>query len=290
MASCLCVPPGAAEEGPSLPLLRLLIPAPHAGCLIGRRGDIARTIRTESGAQLRLLSDAEVPSCAPGCCEEFRVVSLSGDWPALAAALGLVCAQLRSVSGADGRPRRGGLAGAGPPPSPLRLAGAASPGRHPSPAHPPAVTAYLGIPLTSAGSIIGKGGAHIAQVRTLSGARVKVHDAAAGAAERHVEICGTPEQVAHAQVLVQGFLMAAAAAAQGQGGKRRGGLPPGQGSTTLSGMMLTPMLVATPARGLSMPFYMPLPMAHGHGRGVPVIYGGPGGYGFPMLPGSGWTQ
>jgi hypothetical protein len=108
----------------------------------------------------------------------------------------------------------------------------------------------MGVPATAVGCIIGKGGCNVAQIRALSGARVKVHDAAPGAAERLIEMNGTPEQVAQAQVLVQGFLMTSGASAgpgipaAGAGGRR----PPKQQAQAAAaqrgGLMLAPVMMA----------------------------------------------
>ncbi|KAK9828748.1 hypothetical protein WJX72_001910 [[Myrmecia] bisecta] len=61
------------------------------------------------------------------------------------------------------------------------------------------------------GCILGKGGANIAQIRQISGARVKVHPATAHSGERDMEMSGSLEQCQAAQNLVQAFLLAGGA-------------------------------------------------------------------------------
>jgi hypothetical protein len=168
-------------------------------------------------------------------------------------------------------PARGG---AGPPTgappgsaSPSAAAGGGAP-----------FSAHMGVPLSAVGCIIGKAGANVAQIRALSGARVKVHDQAPGAAERLIEITGTAEQVAQAQVLIQGFMMTSGAG--GGGGRGGGGGGPGrqpqhepqQQQQPMGAMMLTPVMMA-PGPGM-------------YGYGQPMMYGGPPMYPFPMgMPG-----
>jgi hypothetical protein len=105
-----------------------------------------------------------------------------------------------------------------------------------------------------------------------------VHDQAPGAAERLIEITGTAEQVAQAQVLIQGFMMTSGAG--GGGGRGGGGGGPGrqpqhepqQQQQPMGAMMLTPVMMA-PGPGM-------------YGYGQPMMYGGPPMYPFPMgMPG-----
>ena len=59
----------------------------------------------------------------------------------------------------------------------------------------PLSTVLMQVPLNAVGSVIGKGGANIQQVRQYSGARIKLHDTEQGASERTVEIVGSMEQL-----------------------------------------------------------------------------------------------
>lgn len=45
--------------------LRLLVPATHIGCIIGRRGDMIRSIRDDTGAHVKVHEGSQGPR--PGC-------------------------------------------------------------------------------------------------------------------------------------------------------------------------------------------------------------------------------
>jgi len=62
------------------------------------------------------------------------------------------------------------------------------------------------------GSVIGKGGSNIQQIRNMTGAKVKVHEKQHGEEERVIEMTGSADQVTQAQQLVQAFI------ANGSGG------------------------------------------------------------------------
>ena len=203
-------PPGTAAgddttSQSAVVVARLLLPGSQAGAIIGRAGDNIRAVRQASGCAVRVLDADDNPVCVP---PSERVVQLTGTWAQVAAALDLVLPLLRELpqrrsTGPIGLPKPhsgGGHA---------RHPGSASPGRSDTQAGGvvASFSAHITVPSSSVGSIIGKSGANIAQIRAISGARIKVHDAVAGSSQRHIEIGGTAEQVAHAQVLVQGFLM-----------------------------------------------------------------------------------
>jgi hypothetical protein len=346
------VPPGVS-------VTRLLVPALQAGCLIGKRGDIIRSIRDDSGATVRVLGEEELPGCA---APTERVVQVTGEWAACAKALGLICKQLRDNPLRAGGGGGGGATGATPPHPPRRagsspaaaaaaaaaaagaqllaagggfyappgwssvgvpitpmgagvplapmgyLPGSASPARvgsggggPPSGAPPGSASpggaaaapfsAHMGVPTSAVGSIIGKAGANVAQIRALSGARVKVHDQTPGATERLIEITGLPEQVAHAQVLVQGFLMTAGAnaSAPGGGGGRGGGSR--QAAQAQQNAQAAAYAHAQHAHApqLGTPVMMaPVMMAPGgamYGYGQPVMYGSAGAAMYPYAVG-----
>lgn len=68
-------------------------------------------------------------------------------------------------------------------------------------------TVEVTIPNKSVGSILGRGGANISQIREISGAKVKLHESKPGGTDRIVEISGTAEQKHAAQSLLQAFAM-----------------------------------------------------------------------------------
>lgn len=43
---------------------KLLVPSDQIGCVIGKGGQIVQNIRSETGAQIRILKDEHLPSCA----------------------------------------------------------------------------------------------------------------------------------------------------------------------------------------------------------------------------------
>eukprot|EP00270_Netrium_digitus_P004411 TRINITY_DN1548_c0_g1_i2.p1 TRINITY_DN1548_c0_g1~~TRINITY_DN1548_c0_g1_i2.p1 ORF type:complete len:238 (-),score=66.73 TRINITY_DN1548_c0_g1_i2:290-925(-) len=71
----------------------------------------------------------------------------------------------------------------------------------------------LAVPTSVVGSIIGRGGSNIAQIRNISGARVNVQEVQEGGHDRIVEISGTPEQLQAAQSLLQAFIISGHGAA-----------------------------------------------------------------------------
>lgn len=68
-------------------------------------------------------------------------------------------------------------------------------------------TVEVVIPNGAVGSIIGKSGSNIAQIRQISGAKVKLHDVCPGSSELMVEIPGTREQAHAAQSLLRAFIL-----------------------------------------------------------------------------------
>ncbi|XP_024531470.1 KH domain-containing protein HEN4 isoform X1 [Selaginella moellendorffii] len=76
-------------------------------------------------------------------------------------------------------------------------------------------TIEITIPGTVIGSIIGKGGSNIAQIRQISGAKVKLHDPKPGSDKRIIEISGAPDQTQAAQSLLEAFMFTAQTQATG---------------------------------------------------------------------------
>jgi hypothetical protein len=143
--------------------------------------------------------------------------------------------------------------------------------------------AHMSIPTASVGSIIGKGGAHILQIRALSGARVKVHDHVTGQPSRLVEFRGSPDQVSQAQLLVQGYLM--------MGGATGGGGAPAAPSGAAAAAAAAQAAVVAVAQQ-QQPQHMPGMMLVMSPQGMPMLvpvmgagypaFGYPGPGGFPM--------
>lgn len=62
------------SEEASQVMVRLLVPSDQIGCVIGKGGQIVQNIRSESGAQIRILKDDHLPSCALSSDELVQVI------------------------------------------------------------------------------------------------------------------------------------------------------------------------------------------------------------------------
>ncbi|KAF4376709.1 hypothetical protein F8388_025580, partial [Cannabis sativa] len=63
-------------EGGHQVTCRLLVPSDQIGCVIGKGGQIVQNIRSETGAQIRILKDEHLPPCALNSDE---LIQISGD-------------------------------------------------------------------------------------------------------------------------------------------------------------------------------------------------------------------
>uniref|UniRef100_A0A0C9S6Z6 TSA: Wollemia nobilis Ref_Wollemi_Transcript_10183_3113 transcribed RNA sequence n=1 Tax=Wollemia nobilis TaxID=56998 RepID=A0A0C9S6Z6_9CONI len=81
-----------AEKRTAPIVTRLLVPTNQVGCILGKGGKIIQQIRTESGAQIRILSRDQLPACALSTDE---VVQIMGDVPSVKKALLAVSDRLR---------------------------------------------------------------------------------------------------------------------------------------------------------------------------------------------------
>lgn len=61
------------SEGGQQVTARLLVPSDQIGCIIGKGGQIVQNIRTETGAQVRILKDDHLPRCAMNSDELVQV-------------------------------------------------------------------------------------------------------------------------------------------------------------------------------------------------------------------------
>ncbi|KAL6878280.1 hypothetical protein ACP4OV_012450 [Aristida adscensionis] len=70
--------PGQEDSEDVLPqvTVRLLVPSDQIGCIIGKGGHIIQGIRSETGAQIRVLSNEHIPACAISGDE---LLQISGD-------------------------------------------------------------------------------------------------------------------------------------------------------------------------------------------------------------------
>ncbi|CAI5535424.1 unnamed protein product, partial [Closterium sp. Naga37s-1] len=86
------------------------------------------------------------------------------------------------------------------------------------------MTALVTVPAVAAGAVIGKGGANIQQIKSISGAcvrmyeisgaRVRMYEGREGESERVVEVVGSADQVQAAQAIIHAFVIKGTAAAE----------------------------------------------------------------------------
>lgn len=55
-------------------VVKLLVPSDQIGCIIGKGGQIVQNIRSETGAQIRILKDDHLPTCALSSDELVQVI------------------------------------------------------------------------------------------------------------------------------------------------------------------------------------------------------------------------
>ncbi|KAL2607749.1 hypothetical protein R1flu_026322 [Riccia fluitans] len=217
-------------------LTRLLIAGSQAGSLIGKGGTTIKDIRESSGANVRILPPEQLPVCS-SALDNDRLVQIAGDVTQVKKALQMISAKLREnppketvsirtpffltthpqmlipQTGLTAYPAaarfRGQAAGVGAASFGM-LTGNVVPGAAfgASVTGIPKLSTEMAIPSALMGGIIGRGGGNISQIRSISGAAVKVSGQKEGTSERTISIEGSPEQVSIAQSLVQAFLNA----------------------------------------------------------------------------------
>ncbi|KAI3452288.1 hypothetical protein Pfo_008953 [Paulownia fortunei] len=79
-----------SEEAPQV-TVRLLVPSDQIGCIIGKGGQIVQSIRSETGAQIRIVKDDHLPTCALSSDE---LVQISGDASVVKKALYQIASRL----------------------------------------------------------------------------------------------------------------------------------------------------------------------------------------------------
>ncbi|KAL8475717.1 hypothetical protein ACS0TY_028393 [Phlomoides rotata] len=83
----------AVEDSEDVPqvTVRLLVPSDQIGCIIGKGGQIVQNIRSETGAQVRIVKDDHLPACASRSDE---LIQISGDAPVVHKALYQIASRL----------------------------------------------------------------------------------------------------------------------------------------------------------------------------------------------------
>ncbi|CAM9383126.1 unnamed protein product [Lampetra planeri] len=150
-----------AEGGPSFTLsIRLLMHSKEVGSIIGKKGEFVKRVREESGARINI-SDANCPE---------RIVTVTGPMESIFLAFALITNKLEEDMGST-------------------LSGSVMMSR-------PPVTLRLVVPASQCGSLIGKSGNKIQELRESTGAQVQVAgDLLPNSTERAVTISGTPDAI-----------------------------------------------------------------------------------------------
>ncbi|CAL4060191.1 unnamed protein product [Meganyctiphanes norvegica] len=158
-----------STDGPSASLsMRLLMQGKEVGSIIGKKGEIVKRFREESGAKINI---------SDGSCPE-RIVTVTGSTDAIFTAFKLICAKFEEFLGQmyqnNGSAGGGGGGGQQRPPITLRLI----------------------VPASQCGSLIGKGGSKIKEIREVTGASIQVaSEMLPNSTERAVTVSGTSEAI-----------------------------------------------------------------------------------------------
>jgi hypothetical protein len=238
----------AEDRGDGLHSIRLLAPQASIGAVLGRRGATVMQLRQETGAAVRALA-VEAPLAAaaaaahgggepggdevlqidgtmPQCVSALRgVATLLRGWQAKRAAAAharaaLAASALALPSHAHAPVTIGGVvyapvgpAGAAPPYAAATAAAvAAAAAAPPAPLPGAPVLWRYRLSNAQAGAVIGKGGASIAQVRGVTGARVHLPADQGPDGSRALEVSGPVESCRAAHALVNELLAAEACA------------------------------------------------------------------------------
>ncbi|XP_046682405.1 poly(rC)-binding protein 3-like isoform X3 [Homalodisca vitripennis] len=150
------------SDDPNVTLtIRLIMQGKEVGSIIGKKGEIVKRFREESGAKINI---------SDGSCPE-RIVTVTGPTSAIFKAFSLICKKFEEFQ----ELQNGGGGGGGPrPPITLRLI----------------------VPASQCGSLIGKGGSKIKEIREVTGASIQVaSDMLPNSTERAVTITGTSDAI-----------------------------------------------------------------------------------------------
>ncbi|XP_049821073.1 poly(rC)-binding protein 3 isoform X5 [Aethina tumida] len=148
------------NDDPNVTLtIRLIMQGKEVGSIIGKKGEIVKRFREESGAKINI---------SDGSCPE-RIVTVTGSTSSIFKAFTLICKKFEEFqdinSGGSGVPR-------------------------------PPITLRLIVPASQCGSLIGKGGSKIKEIREVTGASIQVaSEMLPNSTERAVTISGTGEAI-----------------------------------------------------------------------------------------------
>ncbi|GMT19999.1 hypothetical protein PFISCL1PPCAC_11296 [Pristionchus fissidentatus] len=171
--------------------IRLLMQGKEVGSIIGKRGDQIKLIREGSGAKINI---------SDGSCPE-RIVTITGTTNTITKAMDMICTKFADDMKAL-----------------------------PNSVPKPPITLRLIVPATQCGSIIGKGGSKIKEIRDATGASIQVaSEMLPQSTERAVTLSGTAEAIVLCMAEVCTILIELARAQQAmvlQAAAAAGGLHP----------------------------------------------------------------
>ncbi|KAI1280349.1 Poly(rC)-binding protein 3 [Halotydeus destructor] len=150
------------DSGPSVTLtIRLIMQGKEVGSIIGKKGDNIKKFREESGAKINI---------SDGSCPE-RIVTVTGSTEAILKAFSLIARKFEEDCLTSQPP---GVALGGKPQVTLRLI----------------------VPASQCGSLIGKGGAKIKEIREITGATIQVaSEMLPNSTERAVTVSGCSDAI-----------------------------------------------------------------------------------------------
>ncbi|XP_024085520.1 poly(rC)-binding protein 3 isoform X1 [Cimex lectularius] len=151
-----------SNEDPSVTLtIRLIMQGKEVGSIIGKKGEIVKRFREESGAKINI---------SDGSCPE-RIVTVTGPTQSIYKAFTLICKKFEEFVHQFQEMQNG--------------SGSRSP-----------ITLRLIVPASQCGSLIGKGGSKIKEIREVTGASIQVaSDMLPNSTERAVTITGTSDAI-----------------------------------------------------------------------------------------------
>lgn len=149
-----------SSDDPNVTLtIRLMMQGKEVGSIIGKKGEIVKRFREESGAKINI---------SDGSCPE-RIVTVTGPTNSIFKAFTLICNKVEEFQELQN-------GGGGGPRSPITL--------------------RLIVPASQCGSLIGKGGSKIKEIREVTGASIQVaSEMLPNSTERAVTITGTSDAI-----------------------------------------------------------------------------------------------
>eukprot|EP00457_Paulinella_chromatophora_P005632 gb/GEZN01005649.1/.p1 GENE.gb/GEZN01005649.1/~~gb/GEZN01005649.1/.p1 ORF type:complete len:553 (-),score=82.33 gb/GEZN01005649.1/:77-1735(-) len=224
------------------------IPTTSAGAVIGKGGSVISHIKAQSGTQITI-SDPDPKN------PNERTVNISGTTQGVETAIYLIKQRVD-------QPTTGGAA----------IGGATSfPGGE--------ATEKMSIPSSSAGSVIGKGGSVISDIKSQSGCHIRISDPDAASMERVVTISGSPQGIQTAIFMIRQRVDAGSSGAP---------LPTAPSYIAQGTYGATTTTAAAPAYGAaaatSYPAAYGAGAAYGQQSGYAAAYGQTAATGYPSQP------